>query len=41
MELINRLVDCGIKAIEAASFVSPKWVPNVCFRVCRTASNSR
>ena len=27
LELIERLVDAGIKAIEATAFVSPKWVP--------------
>ena len=27
IELIQRLVDCGLKVIESASFVSPKWVP--------------
>ena len=29
IELIERLVDCGIRFIEAASFVSPKWVPQM------------
>jgi len=29
LELIKRLVDCGLKYIEAASFVSPKWVPQM------------
>lgn len=27
--LINRLSDAGCKNIEAASFVSPKWVPQM------------
>uniref|UniRef100_A0A915MDK5 hydroxymethylglutaryl-CoA lyase n=1 Tax=Meloidogyne javanica TaxID=6303 RepID=A0A915MDK5_MELJA len=27
IELINRLVECGLKTVEATSFVSPKWVP--------------
>ena len=30
VELIGRLVDSGLKTIEAGSFVSPKWVPQVC-----------
>jgi hydroxymethylglutaryl-CoA lyase len=29
VELINRLADCGLKAIEATAFVSPKWVPQM------------
>ncbi|SIQ98740.1 hydroxymethylglutaryl-CoA lyase [Solilutibacter tolerans] len=29
IELINRLSDCGLKTIEATSFVSPKWVPQM------------
>jgi hydroxymethylglutaryl-CoA lyase len=29
VELINRLADCGLKSIEAAAFVSPKWVPQM------------
>ena len=28
-ELIERLADCGLNHIEAASFVSPKWVPQM------------
>jgi hydroxymethylglutaryl-CoA lyase len=28
-ELIARLADCGLKTIEAGSFVSPKWVPQM------------
>ncbi|KAL3103956.1 hypothetical protein niasHT_030114 [Heterodera trifolii] len=27
VSLIDRLSDCGLKTIEATSFVSPKWVP--------------
>jgi hydroxymethylglutaryl-CoA lyase len=27
--LIERLADCGLRHIEAASFVSPKWVPQM------------
>jgi isopropylmalate/homocitrate/citramalate synthase len=29
IELINRLATCGIPVIEAGSFVSPKWVPQM------------
>lgn len=29
VELIERLVECGITLIEATSFVSPKWVPQM------------
>ncbi len=29
LELIHRLVDAGVTYIEAASFVSPKWVPQM------------
>jgi hydroxymethylglutaryl-CoA lyase len=29
LALIGRLVDAGLKSIEAASFVSPKWVPQM------------
>jgi len=29
VELIERLVNAGIKTVEAGSFVSPKWVPQV------------
>lgn len=29
VELIHRLVSCGLSVIEATSFVSPKWVPQV------------
>ena len=29
VELITRLADAGLKAIEATSFVSPKWVPQM------------
>ena len=29
IELINRLADAGIRVIEATSFVSPKWVPQM------------
>lgn len=30
LNLIDRLADSGLKVIEATSFVSPKWVPQVC-----------
>ncbi len=29
ISLINRLSDCGLKVVEATSFVSPKWVPQM------------
>ncbi|KAL3104267.1 hypothetical protein niasHT_022715 [Heterodera trifolii] len=29
VSLIDRLSDCGLKTIEATSFVSPKWVPQM------------
>ena len=29
IELINRLADAGLKVIEAGSFVSPRWVPQM------------
>ncbi len=29
VELVNRLADAGLQAIEAGSFVSPKWVPQM------------
>jgi len=29
IELVNRLTDAGLSNIEAASFVSPKWVPQM------------
>ena len=29
LELIGRLVDAGLRSIEAAAFVSPKWVPQM------------
>lgn len=29
VELIQRLVDAGLPVVEATSFVSPKWVPQV------------
>src|SRR5690242_18289794 len=29
IELINRLSACGLRTIEATSFVSPKWIPQL------------
>ena len=29
IDLINRLANCGVPVIEAGSFVSPKWVPQM------------
>ena len=29
IELINRMADAGVRVIEATSFVSPKWVPQM------------
>uniref|UniRef100_A0A914CQQ2 hydroxymethylglutaryl-CoA lyase n=1 Tax=Acrobeloides nanus TaxID=290746 RepID=A0A914CQQ2_9BILA len=29
VELINRLSNCGFKAIEATAYVSPKWIPQM------------
>ena len=29
IELIKRLADAGLMVVEATSFVSPKWVPQV------------
>lgn len=31
IELIHRLVSCGLSVVEATSFVSPKWVPQVIY----------
>ena len=31
INLINSLSSCGFKTIEATSFVSPKWVPQVLY----------
>lgn len=30
LELVRRLAAAGLQTIEAGSFVSPKWVPQVC-----------
>lgn len=32
IQLIQRLVAAGLPVVEATSFVSPKWVPQVCER---------
>ncbi|GKE77729.1 hydroxymethylglutaryl-CoA lyase, mitochondrial [Tanacetum coccineum] len=29
IELIQRLISCGLSIVEATSFVSPKWVPQL------------
>ena len=29
IDLIRRLVDAGLRSVEATSFVSPKWVPQM------------
>lgn len=29
LELIHRLADCGMPVVEATSFVSPKWIPQL------------
>ena len=29
IEVIERLADCGLRSVEATSFVSPKWVPQL------------
>src|SRR3990167_10298896 len=29
IELINRLAETGLRVIEATSFVSPKWIPQL------------
>jgi len=34
VELINRLTRAGLTTVEAGSFVSPKWVPQVRFDHC-------
>lgn len=36
IELIERLARTGVSAIEAGSFVSPKWVPQVRSEAVRT-----
>lgn len=44
IELIEKLAKTGLTTIEAGSFVSPKWVPQVCcpagsWRLCYLASD--
>lgn len=34
IELIERLARTGLRTIEAGSFVSPKWTPQVCDHLC-------
>lgn len=34
VELINRLADAGLSVVECTSFVSKRWVPQVCAYVC-------
>lgn len=36
-ELVNRLTEAGMESIEAGSFVSPKWVPQVSTESSSTA----
>jgi hydroxymethylglutaryl-CoA lyase len=31
LKLVQKLSETGLETIEAGSFVSPKWVPQVCF----------
>ena len=31
LELIERLADAGLQAIEATAFVSPKWIPQMAY----------
>lgn len=39
VELIHRLAACGLSVVEATSFVSPKWVPQVIHKSdCRSYS---
>lgn len=33
IELIHKLVASGLSVVEATSFVSPKWVPQVMYSV--------
>jgi hydroxymethylglutaryl-CoA lyase len=49
IELVNRLADSGLSYVEAASFVSPKWVPQMAdaaevmawWRICPFRRGSR
>ena len=41
VELINRLAGTGLKVIEATSFVSPKWVPQVRKKLGTTGEKKR
>ena len=43
VELIERLQNAGLSIVEAGSFVSPKWVPQVCSpssSFCKVMSSS-
>lgn len=40
IELIERLAKTGLTTIEAGSFVSPKWVPQVCESESRPPAQS-
>lgn len=39
IKLINSLTDCGFQTVEATSFVSPKWVPQVIYLFCFLFNN--
>jgi hypothetical protein len=41
IELVERLSQTGLSFIEAGSFVSPKWVPQVCYAINPLYSISR
>ena len=41
LEFISRLVKSGLKYIEATSFVSPKWVPQVSTYLITESTDSR
>lgn len=40
-ELIRRLAGAGLRCIEAGSFVSPKWIPQVGSGLARSPSQHR
>jgi hydroxymethylglutaryl-CoA lyase len=40
IELVKRLAQTGLTTIEAGSFVSPKWVPQVRYRIVESSKNS-
>lgn len=39
VELIRKLISSGLPVVEATSFVSPKWVPQVINTVCFVVFN--